>query len=86
MSALRLPPRPFLYTLDQVADLLAVSNVAPYIFYDGRSTGTPPKDKMLARNIAPSGDRPEWRIEEQELIRWFKRTGFRPITRLEWRR
>ena len=86
MTALRLPPRPFLYTQDQVADLLAVTDVSAYLFYDGRSTGTPPKDKMLARNIAPEGLPPEWRIEEQELIRWFKHTGFRPIARLEWRR
>ena len=79
-----LPFRPFLYTLDQIADLLAVDSVKRFVHFDGRSLGVAPPDKLKACNIAPAGERPEWRIEEVELIRWFHRTGFRPISRINW--
>lgn len=79
-----LPPRPFLYTLDQVADLLVVdlSEIhKKYIYFHGRSTGVKSPKQLAARNIAPDGERPEWRVEEMELIRWFRHTGFTPIPR-----
>lgn len=75
-----LPPRPFLYTLDQIATLIDVSVVNlkdRYLFFDGRSVGARPKDRMFARNIAAEGETPDWRVMEQELIRWLKAKRFR---------
>lgn len=75
-----LPVRPFLYTIDQIATLLAVTeqNVkAKYLHYDGRSTGVCPRDRMVARNIAPDGERPDWRVAEKEFRRWLKHKHFR---------
>jgi hypothetical protein len=77
---LGLPPRVFLYTLDQVASMLSYSEAAlkgKMVYFDGRSTGPQPTDKLLARNIAPAGTTPEWRIAEQEFMRWLKYKGFR---------
>lgn len=70
-----LPPRPFLYTLDQIMDILRyekVEDVAKSVHFDGRTPGVPPKEKILARNIAGPDDKPEWRIEEGEFIRWLR--------------
>lgn len=75
-----LPVRPFLYTPDQIAGLIAVDTKAvkeKYLWYDGRSVGPRPKDKMTARNIAPEGERPQWRVAERELVRWLRVKGFR---------
>ena len=74
-----LPPRPFLYTLDQVATIIALPIEKlrdAYVYYVGLDAGPRRLDQLCARNIAPHGDRPEWRVEEHELIRWMKRRGF----------
>lgn len=88
-EAIRLPPRLFLYTLDQIADMVMVEIETlkrSYVHFDGRSTGTCPDDKMLARNIAPALVGPEWRVDEQELVRWFQHNGYRPLARVQWQR
>lgn len=76
-----LPPRVVLYTIDQISDILQISTsalMAPgYVHFDGRSPGARTPDLMLARNVAPSDHKPEWRIADTELIRWMKRKGFR---------
>ncbi len=75
-----LPPRPFLYTLDQISTLLDLTQrevEMRYIFWDQRSVGMVPKDKMMARNIAPKDSKPDWRVAERELVRWMKHKGFR---------
>lgn len=76
-----LPPRPFLYTIDQIAQIISVvpSTVSrSYLFYEGRNTGSRPRDRMLARNIAPDSIKtPEWRVAEGELVRWMKVKNFR---------
>lgn len=78
-----LPVRPFLYTLDQVGTILNITaqtlHQGGYLFYSGRTPGVQSKDEILAHNIAPPTARPEWRVEERELIRWLKRKGFRVI-------
>jgi hypothetical protein len=78
-----LPIRPFLFTVDQIATLLSAheQTVKDSLFYDGRSTGRQPKDKMIARNIAIPGARPEWRVSEQELIRWMRFKNFKVYER-----
>lgn len=75
-----LPVRPFLYTLDQISMLIDVDEVQlkrTYVHFDGRSIGSAPRSKMLARNIAPPDATPDWRVVEREMIRWFKNRGFR---------
>lgn len=76
-----LPPRPFLYTLDQLSVLLNVDQKrveTQYIYYEGRSTGVMSTRLLLARNIEPDRNaRPDWRVAERELIRWMKVMGFK---------
>lgn len=75
-----LPPKPFLYTLDQVSFLLDISQEQlkrAYLHYEGRSVGIAGKNKIIARNIAPAGEKPEWRIAEREFVRWLRFKGFR---------
>ncbi len=77
-----LPPRPFLYTLDQVQGLLGYSSLAhmkkTLVHFDKLSNGATNKKKLLARNIAPDdAEKAEWRISERELIRWMRAHNFR---------
>lgn len=80
-----LPVRSFLYTLDQVAYLLNLSldNVqkSGKVYYAGRSTGAKSPDRMMARDIAGPNESPDWRIAEQELLRWMKRKGYKVYER-----
>lgn len=75
-----LPARVFLYTIDQISVMLDLSEKVikdSYLFYEGRTVGTKRRDLILARNIAPDNEKPEWRVTERELIRWMKVKGFR---------
>lgn len=79
-DSIGLPIRPFLYTVDQIATLLSVEPRAvleKYLFFEGRSTGVCPRDMLHAVNISPKGDKPDWRVAERDLIRWFRVKGFR---------
>jgi hypothetical protein len=79
-KAVGLPPRVFLYTLDQVALMLSVAEARvknTYVYYEGRSTGFRSVDLMLAVNIAKRHEAPEWRISEREFIRWLTQKGFK---------
>lgn len=72
------PVRPFLFTLDQVAGMLMLEQGElenKYIYFRGRSQGRllANDDRIKAVNIAPSGDAPEWRVSEEDLIRWCKK-------------
>lgn len=76
-----LPPRPFLYTLDQISTILNVdlnTVKVKYIYYEGRSTGRKSVRLLEARNIEPNRhEKPDWRVAERELIRWMKVMGFK---------
>ena len=79
-----LPPRPFLYTIDQIMDILAyasVGQVSKSVHFEGRSVGVAHKEKMIARNIAGPDDSPEWRVEEDEFIRFMRVHKIVPMTR-----
>jgi len=82
-ESVRLPVRPFLYTLDQIGTLLNMTETAlkrkRYLFFQNRTPGVWSRDEILTINIAPATDAPEWRVEERELIRWMKRKGFTVI-------
>ena len=75
-----LPPRIILYTVDQLASILAVTEQylhTKLLYHEGRDTGIRSADYMSARNIAPPNEKPEWRVAERELTRWMKKKGFR---------
>lgn len=74
-----IPIRAFLYTLDQISTMLAIPMPAltkRYIYFAGHTIGSHKADTILARNIAPVGEKPEWRVIEAELIRWLKHKRF----------
>lgn len=75
-----LPVRPFLYTLDQIATILSIDEQglkSGYVYFEGRSTGVRSLHLLLARNIAGPRSNPDWRVAEEELLRWMKLKGFR---------
>ena len=75
-----LPPRPFLYTVDQLSVILQISEKALHIhhlFHEGRDVGTRARHEMFARNIAAPDEKPDWRVAERELIRWMRLKGFK---------
>lgn len=75
-----LPPRVFLYTIDQLSVMLDLPEArikAAYLYFDGRSIGSRRKDLMICRNIAPANEPPDWRVAEREFIRWMRTKGYR---------
>lgn len=79
-----LPFRVMLYTLDQVAMMLNVKIQhleKKLIHFDGRSVGARHPSLLMARNIMPPGEKPEWRISEQEMIRWCRAKRIKVIYR-----
>lgn len=79
-----LPVRAFLFTIDQIATMLNVSEdqvKKKYLHYEGRALGARHPSKMLARNISPEGEKPEWRVAERELLRWMRARGFKVYDR-----
>lgn len=79
-QAVGLPPRPFLYTVDQLSTILSLTenqihNV--YLYHRGRDVGVKNRHQMEAINIAPPDERPDWRVAEQELVRWMRLKGFK---------
>lgn len=75
-----LPPRPFLYTIDQLAVMLDVPDHeihTRYIYHQGRDVGIKKPDVMGAVNIAQPKQKPEWRVTEREFLRWMKFKGFK---------
>lgn len=77
-----LPPRLFLYTVDQILDMLQMDDPRKILYYDGRSVGVPPRDRMMAKNVAPADEKPEWRVDEVEFIRWMRHKNILPMTRV----
>lgn len=75
-----LPPRIFLYTPDQIATLLSMRVqyvTQTLLFYDRREAGIRPKGRLIAVNIAPDGEPPEWRVQESELLRYLRYKGIK---------
>jgi hypothetical protein len=81
-----LPFRPFLYTLSQIQDLLALEDLTPLLYYDSRTIGIHNPKTIRTINIMPDGVQPEWRVEEAELIRWMRHTGFKILLRFNPKR
>ena len=75
MQEVELPVHTFLYTIDQIAYMMNVSEKHlrdKTIWYIGREYGHFNVMRLKAINIRSHGDKPEWRVEEQEFIRFLK--------------
>lgn len=75
-----LPAHAFFYTLDQVASMLNLPLDVfklKYVWYRNRSTGRRKGDQLVALNIAPEDELPDWRIPEGEFIRWLRLKGIK---------
>ncbi len=82
-----LPDLVFMFTLDQIASMLSVSEDTVrlvYVYYQGRSTGMKKRNHMTAINIAEDDQPTQWRVSLEEYRRWLSRMGFRKadITRI----
>ena len=74
-----LPPRIFLYTLEQIAVCIGLPPETlrrKYVYFHGRTSGDRRANLLVARNIAGPESKPEWRVAENELVRWMRRKGF----------
>jgi hypothetical protein len=83
-ASVGLPPRTFLYTLDQLSTLTGTSVKVlreSHLYFYGRDGGVKPPARMMARNIASEEDAPDWRVAEGEFVRWMKLKGFRVYSR-----
>lgn len=78
LEELRLPPRTFLYTLDQIEMMLGCSRaqLQKHLFLHGVMPGRTNKDLMVAVNLNPPGEKPDWRIKEGEFVRFLRYKGF----------
>ena len=78
-QAVGLPPQPFLYTLDQIAQIVqrTPATVATYLHFAGVTPGKCPEGKMLSANLANVGEPADWRVADAELIRWLRHKGFK---------
>lgn len=75
-----LPPRPFLYTVDQLAVILDLPERTlhtQHLYHEGRDIGIKHRHHMTARNIAAPDEKPDWRVADRELIRWLRHKGFK---------
>lgn len=81
---LGLPAKPFFYSPEQIAGLLEVKTeyvMQSLLWYEGRSVGYLPKDKLRAINVAPVGETPVWRIPERSLLIFLRYKGIKYYTR-----
>ena len=77
---LGLPPRIFFFTIDQIATLIELDEkyIKDHLLhYEGRSPGICPRGIMHALNMAPEGEKPEWRVSEQSFMRYLRVRGIR---------
>lgn len=82
-ARIELPITDFLYTLDQLAMLLGMTEEAlraKHIFFDGRTTGSS-RSKMLARNIAADDATPDWRVSSTQFRLYLRRKGYSIVER-----
>lgn len=79
-SEIGLPPRTFLYTIDQIATMTQISETKlhmDHIYHEGRDIGHRDIHQMRAVNMAKPEDKPDWRIADKDFIRWMKLKGFK---------
>lgn len=77
-----LPPRPFLYTIDQISvmtDLTEHNLITQHIYFEGRTVGSRQAHQMIARNLNVGQPlaKPDWRVLDREFVRWMKKRGYK---------
>jgi hypothetical protein len=73
-----LPVRPFLYTHEQVAQILGMTEngLSNHVaFYEGASVHKYTPHDLKFINVGKPDDKKIWRCEERELVRWMKLKG-----------
>lgn len=73
-----LPLREFLYTLDQLALILNITQntlATQYLYFEGVSTGTR-VGRMSARDISLDPNRRDWRVAESSFRLFCTRRGW----------
>lgn len=79
-----LPPRIFFYTVDQIGTMLELDPdyiMKRMLHFQDRSPGVCPKTKMLAVNLAPEGETPQWRIAESRFLGYLRSRGVKFYSR-----
>lgn len=77
-----LPLRTFLYTMDQIADLIQVPlddllrPMNKWVYFHGINSGIPPRGKLRAHNIGLP-ENPDWRVSESDFVLWMEQKGWR---------
>ena len=74
-NSIELPLKVFLYTLDQIAYMMDVTETslkASIVYFQGRDMKRQHRTQLRAVNISSVNKSPEWRVAEDELIRWCK--------------
>lgn len=74
-AVLGLPVRVFYYTVEQVGAIIEMKTedvMKKVLWFEGREVGHKPASALCAINLARGEQKPEWRIEERELIRWMR--------------
>lgn len=80
-ARIQLPLVQFLFTLDQVAMLLNITETdlaQRYLFFEGVSTGIS-RGRMRARDISPTPDRRDWRVGYSEFRLFLTTKGYRVV-------
>lgn len=75
---IELPLREFLYTLDQLALILNISQnmlATQYVYFEGVSAGTR-TGRMSARDISQDPGRRDWRVAESSFRAFLRRRGW----------
>ena len=75
-TLLQLPVKTFMYTIEQIAYMLDVTEQTVkkrILYYQGRERRKWTNDDLVAVNFSRQDEKPEWRISEEEFIRWMRR-------------
>ena len=75
-----LPLKTFMYTIDQISVMLDMTEQMlrrKVLFYVGREMQKQDPMKMRAINISGIDEKAEWRVSEEELVRWCRKRKVR---------
>ncbi|ADD80839.1 gp053 [Rhodococcus phage ReqiDocB7] len=75
-DAIELPLKTFMYTVDQIAYMFDISEKhlrEKILFYVGREMKKQDPMMLRAINIRGLNEAAEWRVTEEELIRWCRK-------------
>lgn len=79
-TLLQIPIKMFMYHIDQIASMLDVTELTMkknMLYYQGRERRKWTQDDLVAVNISRVNAPPEWRISEEEFMRWMKYKGIK---------